>query len=184
MSAAPRRLRDDVATQGGEALNRVTIRRFEVVRTANVVAVLYAVSVVIFGLLFVVPFVALGGLASLRGGGGVGVALGAGIAGGLVFLVLGIVVYGIMGWIGTAIACALYNFVAGRVGGIRVIVDVEDPYPGAPGYGGPGYPAGYGAPGYGAPGYGAPGYGAPPWPAPGSPGAPTPPPTGWGQPGG
>ena len=107
--------------------------------------------------------------------------IGAGLVGGLLFAVIGIVFYGVVGWVMTAIVCALYNFVAGRIGGIRVVVDVEGPYPGAPAYGGPGYPAGYGVPAVGTPA----------WPAPGSPGGqggptapPTAPPPGWGQPGG
>jgi hypothetical protein len=71
------------------------------------------------------------------------------------------VFYGVIGWIMTAIMCALYNFVAGRIGGIRVEVDVEGPYPGGPGYPYPPYaiPPGY-QPGYGTQGT--------PYPAPGT----------------
>jgi hypothetical protein len=156
-------------------MNRITIRRFDVVRTANVVAALYMAIVLIFGLLFFVPFALFGGIAASRVGGSGAAIFGAGLVGSLIFVAIGVVVYGVIGWIMTAIMVALYNFVAGRVGGIRMVVDLEVPY-GAPGYGGPGYPAGYGGGGYGTP----------QWPAPGSPGAPgggapTQPP-GWGQP--
>ncbi len=156
-------------------MNRVTIRRFDVVRTANVVAVLYAVAVVFVVLVFFVPFLLIAALAGMRTDGAeMGGVIGAGLVGGLLFVLIGVVFYGVMGWIMTAIVCALYNFVAGRIGGIRVVVDVEGPYPGVPVYGGPGYPAGYGVPAVGTP----------VWPAPGSPGRSAAPPPGPGQPGG
>ncbi len=163
-------------------MNRVTIRRFDVIRTANVVAVLYAVAVIIVALVFLVPFLLIAALGGTGySGSEMGGVIGAGLVGGLLFVVIGIVFYGVVGWVMTAIVCALYNFVAGRIGGIRVVVDVEGPYPGAPTYGGPGYPAGYGVPAVGTP----------TWPAPGSPGGqgdptapPMAPPPGWGQPGG
>lgn len=141
-------------------MSRITIRRFDVVRTANVVAVLYAVIV----LVFLVPFVALVGIAGVAsiGSDAGGAALGAGMVGALLLGVLGVVFYGAIGWVMTAIMCALYNFVAGRVGGIRVQVDLEGQYPGGPGSGVPAYPPAYGTPGSGTP----------------------PPPPGWGQPGG
>ena len=146
-------------------MNRVTIRRFDVVGTATVAAVLYAVIVVVFGLLFFVPITLLASLAGGRAADGeAGAVLGVGLVGALLFTVVGAFFYAVIGWVMTAIVCALYNLVAGRVGGIRVEVDVEGPYPGGPGYGAPAYP-GYGAPAqYPAPGqYGAPpvSYGAP-----------------------
>ena len=160
-------------------MNRVTIRHFDVVRTANVVAVLYAVAVIIVVLVFFVPFMLIAGVAGMgSSGSGMGSVVGAGLVGGLLFATIGIVFYGVVGWVMTTIVCALYNFVAGRIGGIRVVVDVEGPYPGLSGYGGPGYPAGYGVPAVGTP----------TWPAPGSPGGPggpdgpMPPPPAWGQP--
>lgn len=151
-------------------MSRVTIRRFDVIRTANIVAALYAVIVAVFGLLVFLPFALIAGLAGsqVEGGSAIGI-FGAGLVGGLIFTLFAIVIYGIMGWIMTAIMVALYNFVAGRIGGIQADVEIQGPY-GMPGYGGPGYPA--------------PGYGTPAWPAPGSPGGPpVAPPPGWGQPG-
>ena len=163
-------------------MNRITIRRFDVVRTANMVAALYGVIFLVVGLLFLIPFALLAGIAGSRadGASGVGIA-GAGILGGIILTLVGVVAYTVMGWIMTAILCALYNVVAGRMGGISVEADVQGPYGGGPGSIVPGYP---GYPGYPA-GYGAPGSpGTPSWPAPGSPGAPTPPPPGWGRPAG
>ena len=153
-------------------MNRVTIKHFDVVRTANMVAVLYAVIVLVMLVVFIVPVALLGGIAGMsmsdsRVGAGV---LGLGLLGGLLFAVVGMVFYGVMGWVMTAILCALYNVVAGRIGGIRLQVDVEGPYPGGPGYGAPVFPSGYRA-----------AQAAPPAvaPAPGT----LPPPPGWGQPG-
>ena len=146
-------------------MNRVTIRRFDVVRTATVAAVLYAVIAVVFALVFFLPIALLTSVAGSRAGAGeMGAVFGAGLVGVLILATLGALFYAVVGWVMTAIVCVLYNFVAGRVGGIRVVVDVEGPYPGGPGYGMPAYP-GYAAPGqYGAPGQPAyPGqYGAPP----------------------
>jgi hypothetical protein len=149
-------------------MNRVTVRRFDVVRTANIVAALYAVIVIVVMLVFFVPFMLIGGLAGMAGAGedaGAGAAvLGAGLIGTLVFLVLGAVFYAVIGWVMTAIMVLLYNWLAGRIGGFQLDVQVDGPWPGASGgyspYGG--YPA---APGYGQPQ-------APSWPAPGSPAAP------------
>jgi hypothetical protein len=150
-------------------MNRVTIRRFDVVRTATVAAVLYAVIAVVFALLFFLPIAILTSLAGSSGGAReMGALFGAGVVGVLVLAVVGALFYAVVGWVMTAIVCVLYNFVAGRVGGIRVEVQVEGPYPGGPGYGVPAYP-GYGAPG----GYGAQ-YGAPPTSY-GTPGAVQPP---------
>src|SRR4051794_39943269 len=106
-------------------MNRVTIRHIDVIRAANIVAIVYAVAVVIFGLVIIVPFLLIGGLAGLRGDGAGTV--GAGVAGGLVLLLVGVGFYGGIGWVVTAIACALYNAVAARVGGLRFVVDIEGP---------------------------------------------------------
>jgi len=141
-------------------MNRVTIRRFDIVRTATVAAVLYAVVALVFALLFFLPLTLIAGMTGVRtGAGDAGAVFGAGLVGVLLFAVFGALFYAVVGWIMTAIVCVLYNFVAGRVGGIRVEVQVEGPYPGGPGYGVPAYP-GYGVPGqYGAPpvSYGTPG---------------------------
>jgi hypothetical protein len=96
-----------------------TIRRFSVVKTATVVAVMYIVIVAIF----VIPF---GILAVAFGGRDTGASAGLGF---LVFGLIAAVVYGVIGWIFTAIACAIYNLVAGWVGGIEVQVDASAPPP-------------------------------------------------------
>ena len=144
-------------------MHRLTIARFDVVRTANIVAALYAVIVLVIGLLFAVPF-ALVALVAGQEAGGPGVATG-GVVGVLVLLALAVVFYAGIGWVMTALVCALYNALAGRIGGIRIEVQPEGPAMVGPG--GPGWPT--------------------PSPiAPGSPsapitGGPPQPPTGWGS---
>ena len=96
-----------------------TIRRFSVVKTATVVAAMYVVLVAIF----IVPF------ALLTVAVGRGDSAAAGLVGVLVFGLLAALLYGVIGWIFTAIACAIYNLVAGWVGGIEVQVDQSAPPP-------------------------------------------------------
>ena len=96
-----------------------TIRRFSVVKTATVVAVMYVVIVAIF----IVP------LAILAVAFGRGDYQGTGVVGVLVFGLVAALIYGVIGWIFTAIACAIYNLVAGWVGGIEVQVDQSTPPP-------------------------------------------------------
>ena len=80
------------------------IRRFGIGQTAKVVAVLYA----LMGLIFVPIFLVAAAFAPKEAGFGTGIALALPIF------------YGVLGYIFTAIACAIYNFVAGFVGGIEV----------------------------------------------------------------
>ena len=111
-------------------MTRLTLRRFDIVRTANIVAVLYALIFAVFGLVFLLPFALIGGIAGGREGGA-GLAA-AGLVGGIIFYVLIVAFYAVAGWIFAAIACAAYNFVAGRIGGIRVDVIAEGPSGGYP----------------------------------------------------
>ena len=117
----------------------VRIRRFNIVKTATVVALIYVVIVAIFA----IPFTLLVGIAGVSMNGGPQV--GAGIVGILIFSVVIALFYGLLGWIITAIGCAIYNLVAGWIGGIEVEVDrVEPPPPPmwmAPGSGSPAPPA-------------------------------------------
>ncbi len=105
------------------------IRRFGVMKTATVVAVMYMVIVAIF----VVPFALLVAIAGTSTGTGDGVQGGLGAA-----LVLGVVAifgYGLIGWVFTALACLIYNLVAGWVGGIEVQVETVAPPPTLPDWG-------------------------------------------------
>ena len=103
----------------------VRIRRFNVVKTATVVALMYMVIVAIFAIPFFL-FVAVAGV-SVNGGPTQSTGL---LTGGVVFALLAVLLYGLLGWAFTAIACLIYNLVAGWVGGIEV--EVERPEPPAP----------------------------------------------------
>jgi len=101
------------------------IRRFGVMKTATVAAVMYMVVVAIF----VVPFALLVAIA------GTGDGLQGGLGGALVLGVVAIFGYGLLGWVFTALACLIYNLVAGWVGGIEVQVETVAPPPALPAWG-------------------------------------------------
>jgi hypothetical protein len=95
------------------------IQRFGVIRTATVVAVLYALIVAII----IVPFIIIAGLLGASAADGSGILAGVGLA---VAVVIGLLVaafYAAIGWIFTALACLLYNLAARWVGGIEVAVE-------------------------------------------------------------
>lgn len=103
------------------------IRRFGVIRTANVVAFLYLVMIVVV----FVPLALIVALVAPNSGL-------VGNAGAIAVLVVGLlaaVFYAILGWISTAIACLLYNFAARTIGGIEVQVEAVQPPPPAPVWG-------------------------------------------------
>ncbi len=89
------------------------IRRFGVMKTATVVAIMYMVVVGVF----VAPFALLGLLLAPSQGGG-------GTAAGIVAIgLLAIFGYGLAGWVFTAVAVAVYNLAARWVGGIEVEIE-------------------------------------------------------------
>ena len=92
------------------------IRRFGVVKTSTIVALMYVIVVAIF---FVPAAFLLAAFGRGDTSGSVVGVLGVGL--------LAAALYGILGWVFTAIACALYNLVAGWVGGIEVQVERVDP---------------------------------------------------------
>jgi hypothetical protein len=83
------------------------IRRFGVGQTAKVVGVLYT----LIGLVFA-PFILLAALfAPEEAGMGIG------------FAVALPIIYGVAGFIFSAIGCVIYNMVASKVGGIEIQMD-------------------------------------------------------------
>ena len=100
------------------------ITRFNVIKTSNVVAVIYMVIVAIF----VIPFVL---LALFLGATGIPQAERF-VGGGLAFGVVAVLGYGLLGWIFTAFACLIYNGVAAWIGGIEVKVEPVSPPPPPP----------------------------------------------------
>jgi hypothetical protein len=80
---------------------------------------------------FVVPFLLIALVAAPSQGSG---AMG-GIGGVLVLGVVAILGYGLLGWVFTALAAAVYNLAAGWVGGIEVQVETVAPPPPLPAWG-------------------------------------------------
>ncbi|HET9496822.1 MAG TPA: hypothetical protein VFP83_00630 [Candidatus Limnocylindria bacterium] len=111
----------------------VRIRRFGVLRTASVLALLYGLAALVFFGIFAV-FVLVAGVQSPSMPGGIpGFDAGAGAVGILIFGAIAAALYGIFGWIFTAIFCLLYNWVAGFAGGVEIKLEaVTLPVPAAP----------------------------------------------------
>jgi hypothetical protein len=103
------------------------IRRFGVMKTANVVAVIYMLIVAVF----VVPIALIGLLIAPSQGS----AAGTTVVGIVIFGAVAILAYGLIGWIFTALAAAIYNLAARWVGGIEVQVEAVAPPPPLPTWG-------------------------------------------------
>ena len=87
------------------------IKRFSIGQAAKFLGVLY----LLFGLLFIPFFLFIGMMAPNEGNGF--------FFGGTIMAIAMPVIYGIFGVIGGAIGAALYNLVAGWVGGIEVEIE-------------------------------------------------------------
>jgi hypothetical protein len=92
------------------------IRRFSVVQTANVAAIVYLV-------LFAIFLVPVGLVAGVAGG-----AIGGNYS--AVFLVFVPLLYAVVAWLLVALACLLYNLCAGWVGGVEFTFE-DAPLPAA-----------------------------------------------------
>ena len=112
---------------GKEGVEMYRIRRFGIVQTATMFAVIYIVVIALFAIPAAL-IVGLSGASSSEGNSSA--ALGV-----VVVALIVAVVYGLIGWVFTAIACALYNVVAGWVGGIEVQIDPVAPPPAPPTWG-------------------------------------------------
>ena len=86
------------------------IRRFGVVQTANLAAIVYLV-------LFAIIFVPVGLIGALVGG-----AIGGNIS--AIFFVFVPIFYAVFGWIFVAAFCLLYNICAGWIGGIEFTLEL------------------------------------------------------------
>ncbi len=106
----------------------VRIRRFGVMKTATVVAVMYMVIVAVIAIPVAAFVVVAGRDAGIGGVGGAAI---------LFVAVIAALAYGVLGWIVTAIAAAIYNLVAGWTGGIEVELQAVAPPPPAPTWGAP-----------------------------------------------
>lgn len=103
------------------------IRRFNVLKTSTVVAVMYVVIIAVVA----IPFLLLIAVAGVSLSGGQSAGAGAiGVVAALLGAVLVALFYGLIGWVFTAIACVVYNIAAGWVGGIEIQVEpVAPPQP-------------------------------------------------------
>jgi len=92
------------------------IKRFGVYQTAKVIAIIYF----LIALVFMIPF---GLISSILGGANFP---GTPFGGGLFFILMPFI-YGIMGFIMTAIGCLVYNLIATWTGGIELEVEITEP---------------------------------------------------------
>ncbi len=112
------------------------IRRFGIMKTATVAAIMYVIVIAIF-------FVPATLIFSIAGTSSGAENIGAGIGALVVAGILAALLYGLLGFIFTAVACAVYNLAAGWVGGIEVQVEGVMPPPPPPAWGpiSPGLPS-------------------------------------------
>jgi hypothetical protein len=100
-----------------------TLRRISVGSAFKVGAITYALLWVIIGGLLLLLQLLFGGLIGAAAGRDSAGALGLFLGGGVVFYFIGIVMYGLIGGIGSALGALFYNLAAGWVGGLQVEVE-------------------------------------------------------------
>lgn len=100
------------------------IKSFNVYQTAKVVSIIYFILIAIFMIPFGLFFSFLGAAAGGDSFPGLPFA-------GIIFVFLPFV-YGGLSFVMTAIGCLMYNFVAGRFGGIEVEIETEEVIVAAP----------------------------------------------------
>ena len=114
------------------------IRRFGIIKTATTVAIVYMIAVAILLVPFLLIASAFRTTVPIAGGGSLDIGGGVLVS----FALIAVFGYGIVGWIGTAVACAVYNVAARLVGGIEVEIDeVTAPPPPPMSWGQPAPPA-------------------------------------------
>lgn len=98
-----------------------TIRRISAGSAFKVGAVIYALLfAIVFGLILLVQLL-LGGLfAAAAGSNDAGTTLGLFAGFGIIGYFIGIIVYGLLGGIGSALAALIYNLVANMIGGLQI----------------------------------------------------------------
>ena len=90
------------------------IRRFGVLQTSKVAAIIYF----LLSLVFAVPFALISSVAGAEAFPGFPA------GGGIAMAILLPIIYAVFGFISTAIGCLIYNAIAGWVGGIEFEVEV------------------------------------------------------------
>lgn len=102
-----------------------TVRRISIGSAFKVGAATYALMWVVFGGLLLLFQLAFGGLIASTGEQEALGAFGLMAGGGIIFYFIGIVLYGVLGGIGSAIAAFIYNLVATMVGGLKVEMESQ-----------------------------------------------------------
>lgn len=100
----------------------VRIRRFGVVRTANLAAIAFALMTLIILVPIVVILLAAGPISFTDRTTGQSIDLGSPLV-----LLLIPLVYAIVGWIITALWCLVYNLAAGLTGGVEMQLEGDAP---------------------------------------------------------
>ena len=95
---------------------KIVVRRFGVLSVAKIMGVLYALIGLIVGAF--ISLFALVGAAFLSSNSGMGG--GASVLFGVGAIILLPILYGILGFVGGVITAALYNLLAGMIGGIEI----------------------------------------------------------------
>jgi hypothetical protein len=101
----------------------VRIRRFGVIRTANLAAIAFALLTLIFIIPFAVILFAAGPISFTDRATGQSVDFG----GSPLLLLLVPLAYAILGWIVTALWCLVYNLAAALTGGVEMQLDGDAP---------------------------------------------------------
>lgn len=94
---------------------KIVVRRFGVLSVAKIMGVLYALIGLIVGAF--ISLFALVGAAFLSSNSGMG---GGSVLFGVGAIILLPILYGVMGFIGGIITAALYNLLAGMIGGVEI----------------------------------------------------------------
>lgn len=92
------------------------IKKFGVLQTAKIAAIMYFVIT----LIFMIPFGLITLIAGFAKGGREGVA--GGFFGGI-FMILAPIIYAVLGFLFVALGCLLYNSIAKYVGGIEIEIE-------------------------------------------------------------
>lgn len=101
-----------------------TIRSVSIGSAFKVGAVTSMLLFAVIGGLFLLLQLLIGGMISMGAGGREGIGVFGAMAGfGIIGYLFGIVIYGIVGGIGSALTALIYNIVAGMVGGLQVSLD-------------------------------------------------------------
>ncbi len=99
---------------------KVTVRRVGVLSLAKIYGVTLAVIGLIVGVIYGLIMMVVSAFVASSGAQGSGFGAIGGVVGGLAFMIIFPIFYGLLGFVGGAIAAAVYNFAAGYIGGLEL----------------------------------------------------------------